>query len=101
MSDIQDTIQITYCFEWGFLNQATGLAAAIEQEFGLKATLKEGHGGIFEVTLNNNIIYTNKNQCGQLPTLVEIFSKIYKGATAKNKAGNDPSEECTACGGCW
>ena len=47
---------------------------------------------MFEVTLNNNIIYTNKNQCGRLPTLGEIFSKIYKGATAKSNAGNDPSE---------
>jgi predicted Rdx family selenoprotein len=71
--------------------------AAIEQEFGLKPTLKEGHGGIFEVTLNNNIIYTNKNQCGQLPTLEEIFSKIQKGATTEN-TGKGPSGKCS-CGG--
>lgn len=89
MGDIQDTIQIIYCFEWGFLKQATGLAAAIEQEFGLKPTLKKGHGGIFEVTLNNNIIYTNENQGGRLPTSGEIFNMIYKGKTTKNNAGND------------
>ena len=99
--DDEKNIQITYCAEWGYLNQATGLAAAIEQQFGLKPTLKEGHGGIFEVTLNNDIIYNNKNQCGRLPTLGEIFSRIYKGATNKNNAENDPSGECTSCGGCW
>jgi hypothetical protein len=63
--------------------------------------LKEGHGGIFEVTLNNDIIYNNKNQCGRLPTLGEIFSKLGKSVNTKNTTGNDPSGECTAGGeGC-
>jgi len=62
--------------------------------------LKEGHGGIFEVTMNNDIIYNNKNQCGQLPTLGEIINKIQKGATAKNDAGKGPSGKCSCGGGC-
>jgi hypothetical protein len=62
--------------------------------------LKEGHGGIFEVILNNNIIYNNKNKCGQLPTLGEIFSKIYKGTTENNKDENNPVGRCECSGGC-
>ena len=48
-----------------------------------------GHEGVFEVTLNDKIIYTNKNQCGQLPTLEEISSMIYEGTTTKNNAGKN------------
>jgi predicted Rdx family selenoprotein len=41
------------------------LAADIEQIFGIKSTLIEGHGGIFEVWVNDTIIYSNHNECCQ------------------------------------
>jgi hypothetical protein len=41
------------------------LAADIEQTFGIKATLMEGHGGIFEVSVNERIIYSNHKECCQ------------------------------------
>lgn len=43
------------------------MAAAIKNEFGILATLKEGHNGIFEVSLNEDLIYTNRGACDKLP----------------------------------
>jgi hypothetical protein len=41
------------------------LAADIDQTFGAKATLVEGHGGIFEVSVNERVIYSNLKECCQ------------------------------------
>ena len=40
------------------------------------ATLKEGHGGIFEVTISGRVIYSNCMQCGCLPENDEILQRI-------------------------
>ena len=47
--------------------------------------LKEGHGGIFEVAIEDQVIYTNPIECGRLPEHEEIFQKIreYQGASDK------------------
>lgn len=55
---------------------ATSLAAAIKDKFGIRATLKEGHGGIFEVAIDGKVLYTNANKCGNLPQNEETLSKI-------------------------
>lgn len=38
--------------------------------------LKEGHGGIFEVAIDDHVVYTNLKECGRLPENEEIFQKI-------------------------
>lgn len=53
-------IQITYCREWGFLNLATSMAAAIESNFGQKVQLIEGHNGVFTVNVNGRGIFDKK-----------------------------------------
>ncbi len=40
------------------------------------ANLKEGHGGIFEVTISGRVIYSNRMQCGCLPENEEILQRI-------------------------
>ncbi|KPK99779.1 MAG: hypothetical protein AMJ91_06330 [candidate division Zixibacteria bacterium SM23_73_3] len=61
---------------------ASSLEAAIEKEFGSMVNLKEGHDGIFEVSINDQVVYSNFNQCGRLPENEEIFQKIreYRGS---------------------
>jgi predicted Rdx family selenoprotein len=54
------------------------LAAAIEDSFGITAILKEGHGGIFEITVNSELIYSNQKECGQFPEKEVIFQEIGK-----------------------
>jgi len=61
----EHNIQITYCVEWGFLTKATSLVAAIESAFNINATLIEGHNGIYQVSVNNKVMYSNQGQCSQ------------------------------------
>lgn len=52
------------------------MAVAVEKEFGIVANLKEGHGGIFEVAINDQVAYSNLKECGRFPEDEEIFDKI-------------------------
>ena len=72
------TIEITYCVEWGFLSSAASLAAAIKDNFGITVTLKEGHGGIYEISVNEDLIYSNQKKGGQFPENAMIFQEISK-----------------------
>ncbi|MHB8105001.1 MAG: Rdx family protein [Dehalococcoidales bacterium] len=78
MNDTQNTIQITYCSECGLLEDAMNLAALIERGFGIPVTLKEGHAGIFEISMNDNVIYNNNNSASMIPTEGEVISIITK-----------------------
>jgi hypothetical protein len=63
------------------------LAADMEQIFGIKSTLIEGHGGIFEVWLNDEIIYSNHKECCQQFIPESIIRDIGK-AISSNKLTN-------------
>jgi predicted Rdx family selenoprotein len=52
------------------------LAAAIRNEFGVAANLEEGHGGIFEVKIDDAVVYSNRRQCSKLPTIEQIFQEV-------------------------
>jgi len=51
------------------------LEAAIKEEFDIKVNLKEGTGGIFEVALNERVVFSNLEE-GRFPENEEIFQKI-------------------------
>ncbi len=51
---------------------------AIKNKFGITARLKEGHHGIYEVSLNGKVVYTNQSECGKFPEHEAIFEKIQK-----------------------
>ena len=51
------------------------MQAAIKHKYGITAGLKEGFGGIFEVTIDGKIVYSNKTTY-RFPTNEEIFEKI-------------------------
>jgi predicted Rdx family selenoprotein len=57
---------------------ASRMAAEITSKFGVTPKLKEGHGGIFEVTVDDLVIYTNGGQCGCLPDNEEVLQRIGK-----------------------
>jgi predicted Rdx family selenoprotein len=54
------------------------MAAEIRSRFGITPKLKEGHGGIFTVTIDDLVIYTNGGQCGCLPDNEEVLQRIGK-----------------------
>ena len=68
-------INIEYCTSWGYLNQALSLRESIERQFGIKAELIKGTGGVFEVTLNNSLIFSKK-ELGRFPDDNEIKNII-------------------------
>jgi hypothetical protein len=51
------------------------LQAAIKSKYGMTAELREGVGGIFEVSIDNEVVYTNETTY-RFPTDEEIFEKI-------------------------
>ena len=51
------------------------MQAAIKQKYGMTAALKEGFGGIFEVAIDGQTVYSNKTTY-RFPTDEEIFEKI-------------------------
>jgi predicted Rdx family selenoprotein len=51
------------------------LQAAIKDKYGITASLREGAGGIFEVSIDNDTVYTNQ-ETYRFPTDDEIFEKI-------------------------
>jgi predicted Rdx family selenoprotein len=51
------------------------LQAAIKSKYGMSAELREGVGGIFEVSIDGEVVYTNETTY-RFPTDDEIFEKI-------------------------
>ena len=51
------------------------MQAAIKNKYGITASLREGAGGIFEVSIDNDTVYTNQ-ETYRFPTDEEIFAKI-------------------------
>ena len=54
---------------------------AIKKKYGLTAGLKEGVGGIFEVSIEGTVVYSNQTTY-RFPTDAEIFERI---ETAKKR----------------
>ena len=69
------TITIEYCTSWGYLNQALSLRESIQSKFGVNAELIKGPGGVFEVPLNNSLIFSKK-ELGRFPNENEIEDLI-------------------------
>jgi hypothetical protein len=57
---------------------ASGLAATIEDVFGIVPQLVEGHNGIYEVTINGDVAATNQGKCTGVPGEDDILSVIRK-----------------------
>lgn len=51
------------------------MEAAIKKQFDVEVNLKEGGGGIFEVVLNERVVFSNLEE-GRFPENEEIFQKI-------------------------
>ena len=51
------------------------MQAAIKKKFGITASLKEGHSGIFTVAIDGKVVYNNE-VTHRFPTDAEIFDQI-------------------------
>ena len=68
-------VSITYCTSWGYLNQALSLRESIERQFGIKAELIKGMGGVFEVSVNDNLLFSKK-ELNRFPNENEVEDLI-------------------------
>jgi selT/selW/selH-like putative selenoprotein len=59
------------------------LQAAIKEKYGITAELIEGAGGIFEVSIDDRMVYSNQTTY-RFPTNEEIFAEVdrARGATS-------------------
>ncbi len=51
------------------------MQASIKSKYGITASLKEGMGGIFEVSIDGKVVYSNQTTY-RFPTDEEIFELI-------------------------
>ena len=68
-------ISIEYCTQWNYDVRALSLRESIQSKFGVNAELIKGTGGVFEVTLNNSLIFSKK-ELGRFPNENEIEDLI-------------------------
>jgi len=57
------------------LPRAAGLADEIERRFGVKTELKEGSGGVFDVEVDEELIFS-KHELGRFPGPGEVEGMI-------------------------
>ena len=74
-------VSIEYCTSWGYLNQALSLRESIERQFGIKAELVKGTGGVFEVSIYNEYRDVehklfSKKELGRFPDKNEVEDLI-------------------------
>ena len=64
-------ISIEYCMQWNYEPKALSLRESIQKQFGIEAKLIKSSGGVFEVKLNNSLIFSKKD-LGRFPNENEV-----------------------------
>lgn len=68
-------ISIKYCTSWGYYSQALRLREEIQNKFSADVEILEGSGGVFEVELNGDSIFSKK-ELGRFPNENEVIDLI-------------------------
>jgi len=68
-------ISIKYCTSWGYYSQALRLREEIQNKFSADVEILEGSGGVFEVELNGDSIFSKK-KLGRFPNENEVIDLI-------------------------
>ncbi len=72
-------VTIEYCAVWNYLPRASSLEAKLKQTFqGIDVQLISSGGGVFEVTLNDRLIFS-KRSLDRFPDDGEIEKLIEQG----------------------
>ena len=68
-------VSIEYCIQWNYEPRALSLRDKLSNLFGIESKLIESGGGVFEVKVNNNLIFSKK-QLDRFPEEGEIENFI-------------------------
>lgn len=71
-------IAIKYCAQWNYLPRASSLGDELKKKFGADIELVAGSNGIFDISLDGNMIYSKSEQ-GRFPQPGEIIKLIEEG----------------------
>ena len=64
-------ISIEYCMQWNYEPKALSLRDKIKSKYGVDSKLISSGGGVFEVMLNNSLIFSKK-ELGRFPNENEV-----------------------------
>ena len=53
-------ISIEYCTQWNYEPRALSLRDELSNKFGINSELIESSGGVFEISINDNLIFSKK-----------------------------------------
>ena len=70
-------ITIEYCGAWNYLPRATSLVEKIKVDLNLSAEMIKSAGGVFEITMDGDLIHSKRNT-GAFPEESDIINKIKK-----------------------
>ena len=68
-------VRIDYCGVLNYYPRASSLAATLRKSLGLESDLVRGTGGIFVVSVENEVLFSKKVE-GRLPSEAEIIDKL-------------------------
>ena len=68
-------VSIKYCTSWGYYSQALRLREELQNKFSADVEILEGSGGVFEVELNGDSIFSKK-ELGRFPNENEVIDLI-------------------------
>lgn len=68
-------VSIKYCTSWGYYSQALRLREELQNKFNADVEIIEGSGGVFEVDMNGNNIFSKK-ELGRFPNDNEVIDLI-------------------------
>ena len=68
-------ITIEYCTQWNYEPRALSLRDELMDNFGFSSELIESSGGVFEITVNGDLIFSKK-ELGRFPNLNEITNLV-------------------------
>lgn len=68
-------ISITYCAQWNYKPKAVSLAARIKQALGTEPILIPKGGGIFDVVVEDDLVYS-KLKTGSFPDEEQLINEL-------------------------
>ena len=69
------TLDLEYCGAWNYLPRAASLAEKIKNQLSLETNIIRGSGGVFEITLNGQLLYSKK-ATGEFPSDAQAIELI-------------------------
>ena len=69
-------VAITYCTQWNYEPRASSLAAEIKEILGIDSNLIGGGGGVFDIEVNGETIFSKHQENDQFPEMDDVIKRI-------------------------